>query len=71
MTEIIGVRFKNAGKTYYFSPGSHKLAVGQRVVVETARGIECGSVVIANRMMPDEQIVVPLKEIMRPADEKD
>ena len=62
MTEIIGVRFKNAGKTYYFSPGTHKLTVGQRVVVETARGIECGDVVIANRMMPDEQIVVPLKE---------
>ena len=36
MTEIIGVRFKNAGKTYYFSPGAHKLTVGQRVVVETA-----------------------------------
>ena len=71
MTEIIGVRFKNAGKTYYFSPGAHKLTVGQRVVVETARGIECGSVVIANRMMPDEQIVVPLKEIIRPADDKD
>ena len=71
MTEIIGIRFKNAGKTYYFSPGPHKLASGQQVVVETARGIECGSVVIPNRMMPEERIVMPLKEIIRPADEKD
>ncbi len=71
MTEIIGVRFKNAGKTYYFSPGDFKLAAGQTVVVETARGVECGSVVIPNRMVPDEQIVVPLKSIIRPADEKD
>lgn len=71
MTEIIGVRFKNAGKTYYFSPGGYKLSAGQRVVVETARGIECGSVVIPNRMMPDEQIVIPLKAIIRPVDEKD
>ena len=52
MTEIIGVRFKNAGKTYYFSPGSFKLSSGQRVVVETARGIECGSVVIPKVLIP-------------------
>ncbi len=71
MTEIIGVRFKNAGKTYYFSPGPHQLSIGDRVVVETARGVECGNVVIPNRMMPEERIVMPLKEIMRPADEKD
>lgn len=71
MTEIIGVRFKNAGKTYFFSPSGHKLSPGDRVVVETARGIECGSVVIPNRMVDDGQIVAPLKGIIRLADEKD
>ncbi len=71
MTEIIGVRFKNAGKTYFFLPSGHKLSPGDRVVVETARGIECGSVVIPNRMVDDGQIVAPLKGIIRLADEKD
>ena len=71
MTEIIGVRFKNAGKTYFFSPGGVKLSQGDRVVVETARGIECGSVVIPNRMMEDGQIVAPLKGIIRVAGEQD
>ena len=71
MTEIIGVRFKNAGKTYFFSPGGQKLSPGDRVVVETARGIECGSVAIPNRMIDDGQIVAPLKGIIRRADESD
>ena len=71
MTEIIGVRFKNAGKTYFFSPGGVKLSQGDRVVVETARGIECGSVVIPNRLMEDGQIVAPLKGIIRVAGEQD
>ena len=71
MTEIIGVRFKNTGKTYYFSPEGQKFQNGQKVIVETARGVECGSVVIPNRMMEDSRIVAPLKPIIRPASQKD
>lgn len=71
MTEIIGVRFQNTGKTYYFSPGEERLALGEKVIVETARGVECGSVVIANRKVDDSQIVAPLKPIIRRATESD
>ena len=71
MTEIIGVRFKNAGKTYFFSPGGQKLSPGDRVIVETARGIECGSVAIPNRLIDDGQIIAPLKGIIRRVDEQD
>ncbi len=71
MTEIIGVRFKSAGKVYYFSPGRTKLERGSLVIVETARGVECGEVVIENRMIEDELITAPLKEIIRPATKQD
>ena len=53
MTEIIGIRFKEIGKVYYFAPGNIKVAQGDRVIVETARGVECGEVVIPNRMVDD------------------
>lgn len=71
MTEVIGVRFKEVGKIYYFSPGSMKLKAGERVIVETARGIECGTVVIGNFMAEDSEIVHPLKEIFRIATDED
>lgn len=71
MTEVIGVRFKEVGKVYYFSPGQAKLPVGERVIVETARGVECGTVVIGNFLAEDEDIVHPLKEIYRVATEQD
>ncbi|HIS76895.1 MAG TPA: stage 0 sporulation family protein [Candidatus Merdivicinus excrementipullorum] len=71
MTEIIGVRFSNTGKTYYFSPNGKTAPVGQRVIVETARGVECGTVTIANQMVEDDRIVAPLKSIIRVATEKD
>ncbi len=71
MTEVIGVRFKDVGKIYYFSPGGAKIAVGEKVIVETARGIECGNVVIGNFMAEDEEIVHPLKEIFRVATDND
>ena len=48
MAEVIGVRFKNMGKVYYFDPNGEKLDSGDRVVVETARGVECGEVAMAN-----------------------
>ena len=51
MTEIIGVRFKESGKMYYFSPSGAKLEAGDKVIVETARGVECGSVVMGCRMV--------------------
>ncbi len=71
MTEIIGVRFKSAGKVYYFSPGRLKIDAESIVIVETARGIECGEVVFANRMVDDKSITVPLKTIIRTANEHD
>ncbi len=71
MTEIIGVRFKSVGKVYYFSPDGQEIAVGTKVIVETARGVECGNVVLANKMVEDSEIVPPLKTIIRVATEDD
>lgn len=71
MTEVIGVRFKEVGKIYYFSPKGLKIPAGEKVIVETARGVECGDVVIGNFMAQDEEIVHPLKEIFRVATEED
>ena len=67
MAEIIGVRFKDAGKVYYFSPAGNVFKNGDNVIVETSRGTECGTVVIENREIPDEKTVAPLKEIIRAA----
>ena len=67
MIEIIGVRFKNGGKVYYFSPGSWKVKSGDLVITETARGTECGEVAIANKQIPKEQVTAPLKQILRVA----
>lgn len=71
MTEVIGVRFKEVGKIYYFSPKGLKLSPGKKVIVETARGVECGDVVIGNFMAEDEKVVYPLKEIIRAATNED
>ncbi len=71
MIEIIGVRFKSVGKVYYFSPGEYKLAAGDKVIVETARGVECGEVVLANKMVPEEEVVSPLKPVIRVANYHD
>lgn len=71
MKEIVGVRFKSVGKIYYFSPGDLRLTVGDRVIVETVRGVECGEVVIANRQIADNQLNTPLKPIIRAATEQD
>ncbi|MBD5112787.1 MAG: stage 0 sporulation family protein [Ruminococcaceae bacterium] len=69
--EIIGVRFKDVGKVYYFSPGGVNFRHGDKVIVETARGVECGEIVLANRDFPESGLVSPLKTIIRKADEKD
>lgn len=71
MIEVIGVRFKDVGKIYYFSPNKQSLKNGERVIVETARGVECGEVVIPNREVEDKSIVQPLKSIMRIATKND
>ena len=65
MPEIIGVRFKSVGKVYYFSPGDLTVEPGSSVIVETARGIECGETVFGNKSVPDEEIVAPLKTVIR------
>lgn len=71
MANIIGVRFKKPGKIYFFDPDGKKVERGQHVIVETAMGKEYGEVMIANRQLPDEKIVAPLKKIIRIATEKD
>ena len=71
MAVIIGVRFKYTGKVYYFDPGQNQLEKGSLVVVETARGIECGEVVIPNKEVADSTIVKPLKPVLRPATPED
>ncbi len=71
MAEVVGVRFKEVGKVYYFDPDGHILKKGNRVIVETVRGVECGEVAMDNREIDDEQIVKPLKKLIRIADEKD
>ena len=71
MVEVIGVRFREVGKIYYFSPGKDVLVVGTRVIVETARGLECGTVVISNREVGEENLVQPLKAVRRVASAED
>ncbi len=71
MAEIIGVRFKNVGKVYYFDPHGKQIKLGEQVVVETARGIECGEVALENREIPDEEVVSPLKPVIRIANKED
>lgn len=71
MAEIIGVRFKEVGKIYYFDPDGEQFVLGQPVVVETARGCECGTVAIANREIEDKAVTKPLKKVTRAATEAD
>lgn len=69
--EIIGVRFKEAGKIYYFDPSGTEISFGTPVIVETARGLEYGFTAISNRYIPCESIVSPLKKIVRIATKED
>ncbi len=71
MTKVIGVRFRQAGKVYYFSPGALQIEKGDKVIVETARGVEFGSVVYAPKEVPNEEIMQPLKPVIRVATEED
>ena len=71
MAEVIGVRFKEVGKVYYFDPDNNKLKLNDTVIVETSRGVECGKVAIENKEVPDEEIVHPLKKLIRKATKED
>ena len=61
MTKVIGVRFRKAGKVYYFSPGDEEIKAGQHVIVETARGVEYGHVVLGSHEVDDKKVIQPLK----------
>ncbi len=71
MIKVIGVRFRNVGKIYYFNPKSFQIKAGEHVIVETARGVEYGTVVIGPRDVTDDQVVQPLKDVIRVATAKD
>lgn len=71
MAKVIGVRFRNAGKVYYFAPGKLRIRQGDHVVVETARGIEYGYVVLGIKEVEDSKIIQPLKPVMRVATPED
>ena len=71
MQTVVGVRFKRAGKIYYFSPGSLDIKLNDNVIVETARGVEFGTAVIGPREVPDSDVVLPLKEVQRIATDAD
>ena len=71
MYEVVGVRFKRAGKIYYFDPAEHRVAKDQHVIVETARGVEYGKVVIGPRKVDEKDVVLPLKKVIRVAGEED
>ena len=69
--EVIGVRFKEVGKVYYFDPEGEKFSIGDRVIVETSRGIECGEVAADNRFVTEDKVVMPLKKVLRFATAED
>ncbi|MDO4337458.1 MAG: stage 0 sporulation family protein [Eubacteriales bacterium] len=71
MTKVVGIRFRNVGKIYYFNPKDYTIKVGDHVIVETARGIEYGKVVLAPREVPETEVVHPLKEVLRVATPED
>lgn len=71
MADVIGVRFKESGKIYYFDPDGKEFHKGTKVIVETVRGIECGETAVANHTVSDEEIIHPLKKVIREAKEED
>lgn len=71
MIKVVGIRFRNAGKIYYFDPKDLEMEVGSHAIVETARGVEYGTVLIAPREVADDQVVQPLKPVIRVATEED
>lgn len=71
MIEVIGVRFKKAGKLYYFDPDGLKIEEGSHAIVETVRGVEYGTVIKGNTMVNDSEVIQPLKKVIREATPED
>ena len=71
MTKIVGIRFRNVGKIYYFDPKNYKMKIGDHVIVETARGVEFGRVVLGPKEVGEDEVVHPLKEVLRVATQAD
>ena len=71
MVKVVGIRFKKAGKVYYFDPDQFDITAGDHVIVETSRGMEYGEVTVAPKEINDKEVVSPLKKVLRIADEKD
>lgn len=71
MVNVVGVKFKTAGKIYYFDPGNLDVKIGDNVIVETARGMEFGTVSMTEKQVHPSEIVSPLKKVIRIADERD
>lgn len=71
MTKIVGIRFRNVGKIYYFDPKNYKMQVGDHVIVENARGVEFGRVVLGPKEVGEDEVVHPLKEVLRVATQAD
>lgn len=71
MTKVVGVRFRHAGKIYFFGPGELKLNAGMHVIVETARGVEMGTVMMGPKDVLEETVIMPLKPVIRIATEAD
>ena len=71
MYDVVGVRFKKAGKIYYFDPGELDIQKDDFVIVETVRGVEFGKVVVAKKQVGENDVVLPLKKVVRIADQKD
>ena len=71
MVNVVGVRFKSVGKIYYFDPENIEIKKGDSVIVETSRGVEFGSVVLANKEISEDEIVSPLKKVLRKATDDD
>ena len=71
MTKVVGIRFRNVGKIYYFNPKGYSMKPGDHVIVETARGVEYGRVVLGPKEIPEEEVVHPLKEVLRVATKED
>ena len=71
MIKVIGVRFRTAGKVYFFDPSGYEIKRGDHVIVETARGVEFGTVVSNPKEMEEDKVIQPLKPVLRVATEKD
>lgn len=71
MTEVVSVKFKNRGKTYYFAAAGNTVEIGQNVIVETSKGLEFAQCVMGNHFVPDEKVIPPIRPVVRVATEND